>query len=177
MQLEPVARCWVGFVAALLASACTHVPSGVEPVRGFDVARYMGTWYEVAHLPNRFEQGLDRVTATYSLQDDGSVKVVNRGYDTARGEWRDITGHAKFVGANDVAALKVSFFGPFYGGYNVVDLDPGYRHALVVGPNRSYLWILSREPAPPAEVIERLTRKAAELGFDTQALVYMQHSG
>jgi apolipoprotein D and lipocalin family protein len=177
MRLNPLRRRWIGFVAALLASACTHVPEGVEPVRGFDVARYMGTWYEVAHLPNRFEQGLDRVTATYSLQDDGSVKVVNRGYDTARGEWRDITGKAKFVGANDVGSLKVSFFGPFYGGYNVVDLDPGYRHALVVGPNRSYLWILSREPAPPAEVIERLKRKAAELGFDTQELVYMQHSG
>jgi apolipoprotein D and lipocalin family protein len=161
----------------LLACGCTHLPEGVEPVRGFDVARYMGTWYEVAHLPNRFEKGLDRVTATYSLQDDGTVKVVNRGYDAARGEWRDIVGKAKFVGAKDVAALKVSFFGPFYGGYNVVDLDADYRHALVVGPDRSFLWILSREPAPPAEVIERLERKAAALGFDTQALVYMQHSG
>jgi apolipoprotein D and lipocalin family protein len=177
MRLNPGVTGWHWLAAFLLLAGCTHVPEGVEPVRGFDVARYMGTWYEVAHLPNRFEKGLDRVTATYSLQDDGTVKVVNRGYDVAAGEWRDIVGTAKFVGAKDVAALKVSFFGPFYGGYNIVDLDADYRHALVVGPDRSFLWILSREPAPPADVIERLERKAAALGFDTRALVYVQHSG
>jgi len=151
------------------------VPEGVQPVGGFDASRYMGTWYEVARLPNSFEKGLEQITATYSLQADGTVKVVNRGYDVARKEWRDAVGKAKFVGAKDVGALKVSFFGPFYGGYNVVDLDPEYRHALVVGPDRSYLWILSRDPAPPGAVIQRLERKAAELGYDTSALVYVKH--
>jgi apolipoprotein D and lipocalin family protein len=161
--------------ALLLAAACSYTPAGVQPIGGFDASRYMGRWYEVARLPNRFESGLEQITATYTLQDDGSVKVVNRGFDTQKNEWRDIEGKAKFVGSPDVATLKVSFFGPFYGGYNVVDLDPEYSHALVVGPNRSYLWILSREPQPPTEVVERLKRKATELGFDTQALVYVQH--
>ena len=177
MQLNPAATLRCSIVVAVLMTACTYQPDGVQPVRGFDVSRYMGTWYEVARLPNRFEKGLEQVTATYALQDDGSVRVVNRGYDIARREWRDIAGRARFVGEADVAALKVSFFGPFYGGYNVIDLDPQYRYALVVGPDRSYLWILSREPNLPTEVMERLKRKAAELGFDTRLLVYVQHSG
>jgi apolipoprotein D and lipocalin family protein len=177
MRLNPTTTRLCSIVVALLMTACTYLPEGVQPVRGFDVSRYMGTWYEVARLPNRFERGLERVTATYSLQDDGSVRVVNRGYDIARQEWRDIAGRARFVGEPDVAALKVSFFGPFYGGYNVIDLDPEYRYALVVGSDRSYLWILSREPNLSTEVIERLKRKAAELGFDTRPMVYVQHSG
>lgn len=165
---------WAALLLAFLA-ACTGAPEGVLPVRGFDVQRYMGTWYEVARLPNSFEQGLERITATYSLEADGSVKVVNRGYDVAGAEWREAVGRAKFVGAPDVAALKVSFFGPFYGGYNVIELDPDYRYSLVVGPNRSYLWILSRDPALPPETLERLKRKAAEAGFDVAALVYVRH--
>ena len=144
MRLDPTATRLTSFTVAVLMTACTYLPEGVQPVRGFDAARYMGTWHEVARLPNRFEEGLEQVTATYTLQDDGSVKVVNRGYDVARKQWRDITGRARFVGEPDVAALKVSFFGPFYGGYNVIDLDPEYRYALVAGPDRSYLWILSR---------------------------------
>jgi apolipoprotein D and lipocalin family protein len=175
MRLDLTMGRGVLMIALLLAAACTYTPEGVQPISGFDASRYMGRWYEVARLPNRFEKNLEQITATYALQDDGSVQVVNRGFDTKKNEWRDIVGRAKFVGPSDVAALKVSFFGPFYGGYNVVDLDPGYKNALVVGPNRSYLWILSREPQPPAEVIERLKRKADELGFDTRSLVYARH--
>jgi len=168
----------IGGVIATLslgAAACHYTPEGVQPVGGFEVGRYMGRWYEVARLENRFEKGLDQVTATYVLRDDGSVQVVNRGFDVARQQWREVRGVAKFVGRPDVAALKVSFFGPFYGGYNVVDLDPGYQHALVVGPNRSYLWILSRERDPPPQIVERLKKKAADLGYDTGALVYVRH--
>jgi apolipoprotein D and lipocalin family protein len=71
--------------------------------------------------------------------------------------------------------LEVSFFGPFYGGYNVVDLDPGYQLALVAGPTRKYLWILARRPDPPREAVERLVARAAELGFDTSELIYVEH--
>ena len=85
------------------------------------------------------------------------------------------SGTAKFLGATDVAALKVSFFGPFYGGYNVVDLDPDYQHALIAGPDTSYLWILSRTPDPPPAVVERLVAKAASLGYDTGALIFVRH--
>jgi apolipoprotein D and lipocalin family protein len=160
---------------ALLSAGCVHAPDGIEPVRGFDVERYMGRWYEVARLDHRFERGLDQVTATYTLQPDGTVRVVNRGFDAAKNEWNEAVGKAKFVGPKDVGALKVAFFGPFYGGYNVVDIDPDYQNVMIVGPSRSYLWILSRVPDPPADVVERLKRKATDLGFDTSALVYPKH--
>ena len=158
-----------------LVAGCGQIPDGVEAVRGFDAERYLGTWYEVARLENRFERGLTRITANYSRRDGGGLEVVNRGFDAAKGEWREARGRAKFAGPSDVAMLKVSFFGPFYAGYNVVDLDPSYSHALVVGANRSYLWILSRQPDPPREVVERLIARAAALGFDTQSLVYVEH--
>ncbi len=151
------------------------VPEGIEPVTGFEVERYMGRWYEIARLDHRFERGMDRVTAEYALQPDGTVKVTNRGFVTAKGEWKDAVGKAKFLGSPDVGALKVAFFGPFYGGYNIVDLDPQYQHVLIAGPSRSYLWILSRTPNPPPAEIERLVAKAAALGFDTDALIYVKH--
>lgn len=158
-----------------LVAGCGQIPDGVEAVRGFDAERYLGTWYEVARLENRFERGLTRITANYSRRDGGGLEVVNRGFDAATGEWREARGRAKFAGPSDVATLKVSFFGPFYAGYNVVDLDPTYSHALVVGANRSYLWILSRQPDPPREVVERLVARAAALGFDTRSLVFVEH--
>jgi len=161
--------------AGLLAGCAVKVPDGIEPVTGFDAQRYMGRWYEIARLDHSFERGMERITAEYVLQTDGTVQVTNRGFVTAKGEWEEAVGKAKFVGSPDVGALKVSFFGPFYGGYNIVDLDPQYQHALIAGPNRSYLWILSRTPNPPRAEVERLVARAAALGFDTSALIYVKH--
>jgi apolipoprotein D and lipocalin family protein len=162
-------------IATAVIAGCVGVPEGIEPVTDFQVERYMGRWYEVARLDHSFERGMEQVTATYELQPDGTVAVLNRGYRADKGEWGEASGKAKFLGAPDVAALKVSFFGPFYGGYNVVDLDPGYQHALVAGPNRSYLWILSRTPTPPKAEVERLVAKATALGYDTSRLIYVKH--
>ena len=161
-------------VAAL--SACTSVPDGVTPVSPFEFDRYLGRWYEIARLDHSFERGLSDVTADYRLQADGSVEVVNRGYDGKKAEWREAVGRAVFIGARDVGSLKVSFFGPFYGGYHIADLDqPGYRWALVTGPDRDYLWILARTPELPAEVRERLVSKSSALGFDTSGLIWVEH--
>ena len=165
-------RVWT-WIACVVLAGCTQVPDGVEPVTGFDADRYLGTWYEVARLDHRFERGLTKVTATYAARDDGGIDVLNRGYDAAAGEWQEARGRARFVGPRDVGQLEVSFFGPFYGGYNIVDLDPDYTHSLVVGPSRSYLWILSREPDPPREVVDRLVARARALGFDTDALIFV----
>jgi apolipoprotein D and lipocalin family protein len=163
-------------LAAIVFSAgCVGVPDGIQPVTGFQVERYMGRWYEVARLDHSFERGMEQVTATYELRPDGTVAVLNRGYRADKGEWDEASGKAKFLGKPDVAALKVSFFGPFYGGYNVVDLDPGYQHALIAGPNLSYLWILSRTPTPPRAEVERLVAKAKSLGYDTSQLIYVKH--
>ncbi|WP_051687258.1 lipocalin family protein [Microbulbifer sp. HZ11] len=155
----------------MLMSACTGVPDGVEPVEDFEINRYLGTWYEIARLDHSFERGLSQVTAQYSLREDGGVKVVNRGFDAENAKWQEAEGKAYFVDAPNVGHLKVSFFGPFYGSYIVFELDEDYRYSMVSGPDRSYLWLLSRTPTVPDAVLQRYVRRARELGFDTEALI------
>jgi apolipoprotein D and lipocalin family protein len=162
--------------AAVFTAACTGAPEGVEPVTGFELDRYLGTWYEIARLDHSFERGLSNVTADYSLRDDGGVRVINRGYKAEDGEWDEAEGKAYFVGDEDVGQLKVSFFGPFYGGYNVFELDKdGYQYSMVAGPDRSYLWILSRTSDLDDAVLERLLAKAGELGFPLGELIMVEH--
>ncbi|HBV40917.1 MAG TPA: hypothetical protein DEF05_14860 [Erwinia sp.] len=160
---------------ALLSVACTTTPpKGVTPIEGFNADLYLGSWYEIARLDHRFERGLDHVTATYSKRDDGGLKVVNRGFNVKKQRWQESIGKAYFTGSPSQAALKVSFFGPFYGGYNVIALDKDYQHALVCGPNRNYLWILSRTPQLDDKVKEELTAKARQAGFDVNKLIWVK---
>ena len=159
-------------ILAVLVSACTGAPEGVKVVSGFELDRYLGTWYEIARLDHRFERGLSNVTATYSLREDGGVRVINRGYNDEDKEWDEAEGKAFFVGDEDMGQLKVSFFGPFYGGYNIIELDKdGYQYSMVAGPDRSYLWILSRTPEMDPEVLQTLIAKARDLGFATDELI------
>lgn len=155
---------WLGL------TGCVAVPEGLSVVQNFDASRYTGKWYEIVRLDHSFERGLSQVSATYSANPDGSIKVVNRGYNAAKAKWQEAEGLAKFVGEKNVGALKVSFFGPFYGGYNIIELDPDYQWSLIAGPDRSYLWILSRTPTPPAATRERLIARAKELGFAVEML-------
>jgi apolipoprotein D and lipocalin family protein len=158
--------------AALLLGGCTSVPEGIQPVRGFDLVGYLGTWHEIARLDHSFERGLTDVSATYSRLDDGGVQVLNRGYDPAKGAWKEALGKAYFMGDRDTASLKVSFFGPFYGGYHVFALDPGYRWAMVAGPSRDYLWILARASKLDDQTLDTLIQEARKAGFDTAALIF-----
>lgn len=160
--------------AVALPGCAVSVPQGVQPVSGFDASKYMGTWYELARIDHRFEKGLTQVTATYSLNADGSVAVVNRGYDAAKQEWREAEGKARFLGQADEAALKVSFFGPFYGGYNVVSLDDQYQTALVIGGSLDYLWILSRTKSIPESQRQALLQKAQALGVDLDQVIRVE---
>ncbi|OGS13516.1 MAG: lipocalin [Elusimicrobia bacterium RIFOXYA12_FULL_57_11] len=158
---------------AALLGGCATAPKGLVPVAGFELQRYLGTWHEIARLDHSFERGLVGVTAEYSMREDGGVKVVNRGYKTASGAWKEATGRAYFIGPASVGQLKVSFFRPFYGGYNIVELDrEGYNYALVAGPSTKYLWILARQPVLAPEIVARLAAKARELGFDTGKLIF-----
>ncbi|MDA8244006.1 MAG: lipocalin family protein [Elusimicrobia bacterium] len=161
----------LAFLAALL-SGCAGAPKGVEPVSGFDLQRYLGVWHEVARLDHRFERGLTGVTAEYSMRPDGGVKVINRGYDPEKKEWKRAEGRAYFTGDKSVAALKVSFFGPFYGGYNVIELAPDYSYALVAGPSFKYLWILARTPSLPEATVAGLAARAGKLGFPAGELIF-----
>jgi len=163
---------WIAWI--VLLAGCVGIPDGVTPVENFELARYLGTWYEIARLDHSFERGLSRVTAEYSLREDGGVRVVNRGYSEQDKEWKEAEGRAYFVDRADQGHLKVSFFGPFYGSYIVFALDrDSYQYALVSGPDKSYFWILARRPEMDKELKQRLIAKAAARGFDTSGLIWV----
>lgn len=165
----------LGLLLLALLAGCTSVPEGVAPVRGFQPDRYLGTWYEIARLDHGFERGLTDVSATYTRRADGGIDVLNRGYDPGKGAWREARGKAYFIDAPDVASLKVSFFGPFYGGYHVMALDPDYGWAMVSGPSREYFWILARGTSLPEAQVKRLLDQARQAGFDLAGLVRVGH--
>jgi len=152
-----------------------NAPKGANPVRPFDADKYLGKWHEIARLDYFFERNMKNVTAHYSLNDDGSIKVVNRGFDMRKGQWKESVGKAKFANEPGEAKLKVSFFGPFYAGYNVIALDKDYQYALVCGRNLNYLWILSRETSIPEEVKAAYLQQAASLGYEVDNLVWVEH--
>jgi apolipoprotein D and lipocalin family protein len=161
----------------LFISGCVGIPDNVTAVNGFEVKRYLGTWYEIARLDHSFERGLSNVTATYTLRDDGGMDVLNKGFDRKAGKWKQAKGRGYLVSASDVGRLKVSFFGPFYGGYNIIALDKeDYSYALVCGLNRSYLWILARDKKLEKETLQDLVGLAKNLGFQTDELIFVDHS-
>lgn len=153
--------------ATVLAAGCAvKVPANIQPVQNFDAAKYMGQWHEIARIDHRFQKGLTKAEAHYTLNADGTVKVVNRGFNAEKNEWKEVEGTAKFLGDPKTAAMKVSFFGPFYGGYNVVHLDPNYQTSLVIGENTDYFWLLSRNPDLPKDQVQALLQKAQGMGVD-----------
>ncbi|MCL1146394.1 lipocalin family protein [Shewanella sp. 10N.261.52.F9] len=161
----------------LFLSACTSLPSGIEPVKGFELPRYLGTWYEIARLDHSFERGLNQVTATYSMKDDGGVQVINRGFSTAEQSWDEAEGKAYFVDSPDIGHLKVSFFGPFYGAYVVYELDTkDYQYAFITSYNRDYLWFLSRTPTVDEALKQQFIEQANKLGFATDQIIWVKQS-
>ena len=161
----------------LVLGGCVGMPEKVEPVQDFKLQKYLGTWYEIARLDHSFERGLSRVTANYSLRDDGGVKVINRGYDAQKKAWKEAEGKAYFVADEETGYLKVSFFGPFYGSYVVFALDADdYQYSLVSGPDTSYLWILARQPTLDAAIQRKLIAEARARGFDVNKLIYVDQS-
>jgi len=161
----------------LFLTGCTGIPEGIEPVRGFEVNRYLGKWYEVARLDHSFERGLNNVSAEYSLRADGGLKVINRGFDTLSNSWNEAEGKAYFVEDNNTAYLKVSFCGPFYGSYVVFDLGSNYEYSLVTSSDRSYLWLLSRTPDIEDDLKEKLLKEMTEMGFEKEALIFVEQEG
>jgi apolipoprotein D and lipocalin family protein len=164
----------VAAIAALAFNSCSTIPNGVEAVKPFDKEKYLGKWYEIARFDYRFERNMDNVTATYSLNEDGTIKVDNKGYNYKEGEWKESIGKAKLAGEANEAKLKVSFFGPFYAGYNVIAIDPDYQYALVAGKNLDYLWFLSREKTMPENVKQEYIKKAQGIGYKTDELIWVK---
>ncbi len=153
-------------------TGCSGTPHGGQAVSPFELERYLGTWHELARLPNRFENDLVNVTAEYSLKEDGSVRVLNRGFNTRTRDWEEAEGKAYRVDP-DAARLKVSFFGPFYAEYNVLWLSDGYDLALVASHDHDYLWLLAREPSRPRSELEAPLALADRLGFALSELEWV----
>jgi apolipoprotein D and lipocalin family protein len=154
--------------AAVKAAAETKP---LEVVPRVDIERYLGTWYEIATIPQRFQKGCVGVSAHYSLREDGAIDVFNvcrKG--TLDGKERSIRGKAWIVDRTTNAKLKVRFFWPFTGAYWVIELDRDYQWAVVGHPDRTYYWILSRTPQMDAGLYDELIRRAAAKGYDVSKI-------
>ncbi len=153
---------------------CTGIPEDLKAVNNFDLNRYLGTWYEIARLDHRFERGLNNISADYTMNTNNSIKVINKGWNVTDQKWEQAEGKAYFVEQHDIGRLKVSFFGPFYGGYNIIDLDKkNYSYAMVTGPDKSYFWILSRTKQLPKATLEALINRAKVLGFPIDKFIFV----
>lgn len=144
-------------------------------VKQLELNRYLGTWYEIARFPHSFEKTLQGVTATYSLREDGKIKVLNQGYEgSINGPLKTAVGKAKVPDPSKPSRLKVSFFLFFYADYLVMELDPDYRWALVGSKTDNFLWILSRTPQMDPAVYDKLVANAKKRGYDVSKLTKVQ---
>lgn len=157
-----------------LLFSCTKADSITShPINNFDVNKYLGKWYEIARTDNRFEKNCTDVNANYSLRHDGGLNVVNKCF--VNGKEKIAKGRAYFKKSKNIASLKVTFFWPFYGNYNVVYLDDSYQYAIVDGGSKEYLWILSRKKFVDHKTLTMLLEKINQNGFDPQTLIYTSH--
>lgn len=171
-------RPFLAALAAVLVAGCSAWTPGEEMpvVAHVDLQRYLGTWYEIATIPSWFQRDCTAVTATYTLNPDGTIGVVNRcRAGSPDGPSRQVEGVASVVDPATNAKLSVSFFRPFSGAYWIIALDPEYRYAMVGHPSRDYLWILAREPALPDGTYRMLVDRARSLGYDPERLVRTWH--
>ncbi|MDQ0780630.1 lipocalin family protein [Chryseobacterium sp. W4I1] len=167
----------LGVLGFMIFNSCsTGIPKGAVAVNNFDVKKYLGRWYEIARFDYRFEKNMDNVTAEYSENPDGTIRVDNKGYDYIKKEHKESIGEARFVKDKTEARLKVSFFKPIWAGYNVIDIDEDYQYALVAGSSLKYLWILSRTPSIPDSIKQRFIEKAKKIGYNTDELIWVKHN-
>lgn len=159
---------------SFVLTGCHGYPEAITPVEGFEIERYLGKWYEIARLDHSFERDLEKVSADYTLRDDGGVDVINRGFSMKKNTWKEAVGKAYFVKSATEGYLKVSFFGPFYSSYVIFELDTDdYQYAFVSGFNESYLWLLSRTPVVSDELKAEFISMARERGFSTDEIIWV----
>lgn len=162
-------------LSLMLLQSCAVQSKNVVAIEDFKSDEYLGRWYEIARFDYSFEKNLDNTTAEYSLNPDGSIKVINKGLNYKKNEWTSAKGKAKFVGSKTEAKLKVSFFGPFYGAYNVVAIDKNYQNAMIYGRSTKYIWLLSRAPKMDSQSKQAFLEKAKRDGYDVSKLIWVKH--
>jgi apolipoprotein D and lipocalin family protein len=159
-------------LALLFASSCSTAYMALDSADDFEIQRYMGKWYEISRLPNKFEEGLENITANYELTDDGKVLVINEGrLISDRSRVKQAKGRAWIPDPSEPSKLKVSFFWPFAGDYWVLKVDKDYTYALVGDPSGKFLWILARDPKIDPKIEAALKEYAFTLGFPVENMV------
>ncbi|WP_292010687.1 lipocalin family protein [Chryseobacterium sp.] len=167
----------LGVLGVLFFNSCSvGIPKGAKAVAHFNSEKYLGIWYEIARFDYKFEKNMNNVTATYSFNPNGSIRVDNKGYNYVKNKWKESIGEARFVKDETEARLKVSFFKPIWAGYNVIDIDEDYQYALVAGNSLKYLWILSRTTDIPESIKQRFLEKARKIGYNTDQLIWVEHN-
>ena len=168
---------FIALVSGFIFSGCASSTSDIAAISGFQPEKYMGVWYEIVRLPHYFERDLLFVKAEYTLKPDGTIQVVNSG--SRNGERQQIVGKAKLKNPKSrlmTGELRVSFFGPIYAEYRIIELAPDYSYAVVTGSTRNYLWILSRRPVMAKEQLEKILKRLKKLGFKIDRLEYPQQT-
>ena len=163
------------FCSIIILGGCMHIPNNVKPVKNFDANKYLGTWYEIARTDNSYERGLEYVQANYSLNSDGSIKVINSGFNTNSQKIESAQGVAKFIDNPNTGLLKVSFFRPFYGSYVVFKISDDYQQAYVAGDDNS-LWFLSKTRTVSKKQKQNFIEEAKKVGINTDKLIWVEHS-
>ena len=173
MKILFIAAILTAAPVALLGMGARESLPPLKVVPQVDLSRYMGTWYEIARFPHRFEEGCVATKATYTLREDGKVDVLNEcRTESIDGPVRTVKGTAKVVDKKSNAKLKVTFFWPFYGDYWIIELGENYEYAVVGHPGRKYLWILSRTPFMDDGLYNRIVeRLQKEQAYDTTKLI------
>lgn len=165
-------------ISLALCSLCaTTIAQKVDnsTISSFDLNRYLGKWYEIARYDHSFERGIVGSTAEYSIRSDGKIKVLNSGYlNTLDGPYKESIGKAKAKKNGGPGQLQVSFFGPFYGDYYILDLAPDYSYSVVGSSSPKYLWILSRTPQITTEVRNKILKNLKQRGYDTGKLIWVK---
>ncbi len=161
------------FTTLFISIFCSCCGQGIDTrtVTTLDLSRYLGSWYEIARFDNRYERDLASVTAHYSLNPDGTIKVVNRGYNTRKEEWGESEGKAHPT--DDPGKLRVSFFPLIFADYNILSVDENYQWALVGSSSPNYLWILSRSEKLTPATIDHILSIAEVRGYDTSKLMFL----
>lgn len=166
----------LSFIFFVSIVSCSTFPiSNYKPLRvvlNVDIEKYLGKWYEIARYPNWFQENCYAVTADYDLNEDNSIRVINRCRNgSLSGKWREAIGSANVVDQKTNAKLKVSFFWPFYGDYWIIELDNNYEYVVVSEPTRKYLWILNRQPFMESTQYNRVLKILSDKGFDVSVLI------
>jgi len=170
-------KLWFLIAFLVLSIGCVKSQQVMDKsvVENFELKRYLGTWYEIARFDHRFERNLVGVTATYSLREDGEIKVVNNGYkNDFDGFFKTAIGKAKITNLNCSAHLKVSFFWFFYSDYYIMELDKNYQWVVIGSSSDKYLWILSRTPQIEEPLNLEIIRKIEARGYDTGKLIWVK---